>query len=329
MKKYFIWLLLAACIPALAGCSKEKTQESEKVQSEEDEQNTTSGSEMTGTTIASVEGPYGQISVRIPDDWTAQAVPVDGAVPGDAGMLTYGLGLYGLLLKPEAARTGYIELYCSDNFGVCGTGLHEEKVTLGGYTANIGTFDENKHWDFVAFENGDENDRVRIIAQPVNCISWTDDMWDMALSILDTVKFDRSITEGGIGRFIPESEDTGIAVIMNVHHVTPEGLTVHFRQYDKRLKTELLYGEEYMLFRLEGSEWVEVPKIIDNGAFEDIGYPIPEEGESEQEINWEGLYGKLPSGTYRIQKNVMNQQDTDKQGNLVTYPLEAEFIIAE
>ena len=99
-------------------------------------------------------------------------------------------------------------------------------------------------------------------------------MWEDALLILDSMKFDTTKTEGGIEQYIPESENDTIAVIMSVTNVTPTGLTVHFRQYDKRETEELLYGEEYQLERLEGTEWVEVPQIIDNGAFNDIGYTL-------------------------------------------------------
>ncbi|MBR0391709.1 MAG: hypothetical protein IJK38_05250 [Oscillospiraceae bacterium] len=282
-----------------------------------DEHYTAPSGEMSGTDTASVGGPYGQISVYIPDDWTAEAAPVD------SGKMMY--GLYGLILKPKAVRSGQIELFCIESFGVCGTGLSEEKMTLAGYTAYVGTYDNHSHWDFIAFRN----DGPQIVAQHTDCASWTNDMWDEALSILDTVIFDESVTEGGVGKFISESENDEIAVIMEVHHVSPSGLTVRFRQYDKRDITELLYGEGYTLFRLEGSSWVEVPQIIDNGVFTDEGYPIPEEGEAEQEINWEWLYGKLPSGTYRIRKAVIDQRNKDGHINIPAYPLEAQFIIAD
>ena len=39
-------------------------------------------------------------------------------------------GLYGFILKPLEASEGQIELFCSDSFGVCGTGLKQEEMTL-------------------------------------------------------------------------------------------------------------------------------------------------------------------------------------------------------
>ena len=262
----------------------------------------------------SVGGPYGQISVTVPDDWSFEAVHVD-----EEGLM---YGLYGLVLKPQEANGGQIELFCADSFGVCGTGLAQKDMTLAGVEAHVGTYDDHKHWDFITFGN----DRHQIVAQHTGCDGWSDDMWEDALLILDSMKFDTTKTEGGIGQYIPESENDTIAVIMSVTNVTPTGLTVHFRQYDKRETEELLYGEGYQLERLEGTEWVEVPQIIDNGAFNDIGYTLSSEGESEVATNWEWLYGRLSPGTYRITKSIV---DVRKVGNNPLYFLTVQFMIAD
>ena len=187
--------------------------------------------EMVNADIASVVGPYGQISVSIPGTWNAEAYPVD------SGKMT--VGLYGMFLYPKDAKDGHIELFYANSFGVCGTGLSQEEVTLAGDSAHMGTYDNNQHWNFITY--GGVN--TKIVATHSDCTSWTDEMWEEALSILDTVKFDQSRTEGGAGQYIPESENDTIAVIMSVSNITPSGLTVHFRQYDKRNTKELLYGE--------------------------------------------------------------------------------------
>lgn len=268
---------------------------------------------------ASVGGPYGQISAVIPGTWEAEAVPVD------SDRLVTENGLYGLILKPNGASDGQIELFCTDFFGVCGTGLSSKEITLAGSIVHVGTFDEHEHWDFITFQS----EKPQIVAMHTDCSSWTEDMWGEALLILDTVKFDESRKEGGIGQFIPESENDAIAVIMEVSHVTSSGLFVRFRQYDKRDVAELFYGEGYTLERLEGDSWVEVPQIIDNGAFTDVGYIIPAGGETEQEIDWEWLYGKLPSGTYRIGKLVWDSSNKTGHTDIPAYPLKTQFIIAD
>ncbi len=262
----------------------------------------------------SVAGPYGEISVSVPDTWSYEPVHAD-----EEGLM---FGLYGLILKPLAASEGQIELVCSDSFGVCGTGLTTEDITLATVTAHVGTYDDHKYWDFVTI--GAEN--PQIVIQHTDCDSWTDEMWDEAMAILDTMRWNMDKTEGGIGRYAQESEDDTIAVSMSVSNVTPSGLTVHFRQYDKRDTEELTYGEGYQLEKFNGIDWDEVPPIIDNGAFNDIGYILPSEGEADIETDWEWLYGRISPGRYRITKTIA---DVRRVGNNPLYFLKAEFLIMD
>ena len=271
-------------------------------------------SEVGGDTV-SVTGPYGQISVTLPDTWRAEAAPMD------SGKLM--AGLYGLVLRPADAPADHIELTCTDSFGVCGTGLSEEKRELAGTEAVIGTFDGHAHWDFIAFPRDEA--QVQVVAQHTDGYSWTAVIWNEAMDILDTMRFDRSVAEGGAGQFIPESEDDGIAVLMDVSRVTASGLTVRFRQYGERDYDEFFFGEGYMLFRQEGDGWTEVPQVIDNGRFTAEGILIPALGETELETDWEWLYGILAPGTYRITKTVWARTDG---GTAESRSLTAQFILA-
>lgn len=284
------------------------------VETPDNQENASVENEVAENRIATIGGPYGEISVNLSEKWTYEEAPVD------SNKLM--CGLYGLILKPEGVSDGQIELLYIDSFGVCGTGLSEEEITLAGHTVHVGTYDDNEHWDFITFRN----DKPQIVAQHTDCSSWTDEMWDEALSILDTVKFDETKTEGGIGQYIPESENDTIAVMMEVNNVTPSGLTVHFRQYDKRDTEELTYGQAYTLQVLNGDKWENVPVIIDNGAFTDEGYILPALGEASMETNWEWLYGKLSPGTYRITKSIVDDRSV---GNNPLYFLTSQFIIAE
>ena len=127
-----------------------------------------------------------------------------------------------------------------------------------------------------------------------------------------------------------ESQDDTIAVIMSVSNVTPTGLTVHFRQYDKRDNIKLVYGDDYYLETLNGDTWEEVPRIIEERGNEEVGFiNMPEEGESELEINWERLYGRLTSGTYRITMSMMDWDQDNPSAYIPAYPLKAQFIIAD
>ena len=263
-----------------------------------------------------VIGPYGKISVTVPDGWIAEKAPMD------SNKMMY--GLYGLILKPETASAGQIELFCIDMFGVCGTGLDSTQMELAGTTVNVGTYDNNSHWDFITFRN----DKPQIVAQHTDCSSWTDAMWDEAITILDTMKFDEGVVEGGVGQFIPESENDEIAVIMEVTDVTVSGLRVHLRKYDKRDNGELICGEGYSLQVLNGDTWDNVPTIIDDWAFTYEGFIIPDDGETVMDINWEWLYGKLSPGTYRITKSVIDSNENNPNVNIHLYMLVSQFVIA-
>ncbi len=267
-------------------------------------------------TTAAVGGPYGEISAAIPADWTFEAAKVDD------DKLMY--GLYGLILRPADVAEGQIELFCIDGFGVCGTGLETEWITLAGNAACVGTYDDHAHWDYIVMKD----DNPDLVAQHTDCYSWTDEMWDEALEILDTAVFDEGKREGGVGQSIEESYDDNIAVQMRVTNVTPTGLTVHFEQYDKRDCGELIYGDGYYLQVQNGSDWEDVPAVIENWGFNDIAYTLQPEGKAEQQIDWEWLYGTLSPGTYRITKILTDSNRNNPSVNDPAYPLTAQFILA-
>ena len=128
---------------------------------------------------------------------------------------------------------------------------------------------------------------------------------------------------------IPESKDDTIAVIMSVSNVTPTGLTIHFRQYDKRENISLVYGDDYYLETLNGDTWEDVPRIIEERGNEEVGFiNMPAEGESELEINWKKIYGKLTPGTYRITMAMMDWDQDNPSAYIPAYPLKSQFIIA-
>ena len=265
-----------------------------------------------GTEKAAVSGPYGTIFVDIPENWDWQAVSAD-----EDGLLS---GLYGLILKPADAKSGWIELTCQDSFGVCGTGLVQEEITIAGGSGTVGTFDDHEHWDYITFGN----DQPGIVAQSEDCDAWSPEIWDQALDILDTLRFDLSQTEGCIGQYVPESEDEEIGVIMDVHHVIPTGSIVRFRQYDETKTGEVEYGERFSLEKKKGDTWEDVPMVTQEAAFTDIAYIIPEGGESEIETDWQWLYGVLSPGTYRICKTVYAFDDNGYSEHV----LYAQFLIA-
>ena len=135
--------------------------------------------EDTEAAAAAIDGSYGEISVCVPAGWTAEEAP-----EGSSMRMS---GAYGLILRPEHADDGQIELFCSENFGVCGTGLTMEETTLAGQNVYIGIYDDRTNWDFIIFGE----DKPQMVALCTDCSSWKEEMWEEAEKMLDTACFDK------------------------------------------------------------------------------------------------------------------------------------------
>lgn len=260
----------------------------------------------------SVAGPYGELSIVVPDDFDCKVCPLDN------DEMSY--GYYGFTIHPKDVKEGIIAIFCATKFGVCGTELKQEDTKIAGKPARIGTYDGHKRWDFIVI--GDED--PQIVATGGACDSWTDDQWNTVRTIIDSIEFDPSVTEGAVWQYTPESEDTDIGVSMDLSDITPSGATVHFYRYNTENAGEVSYGESFVLEKESEGKWESVPSIIEEAAFTDIAYVIPENDTSELETNWEWLYGKLSPGTYRIRKTVLNSKDA---GN-TEHELIAQFLLA-
>ncbi len=260
----------------------------------------------------SVTGPYGQLSIAVPDDWDCKICPMDN------DDMSY--GYYGFIIHPADKKDGIVAIFCANRFGVCGTGLKQEETQVAGMPAWIGTYDDHKRWDYIVIGDSDP----QIVVTGGACDSWTDDQWDMARTIVESVEFDPSAAEGAVWQYTPESEDMELGVSMDMSNITPGGATLHFYSFDTGNAGELSYGESFILERENEGKWEAVQTIVDEAAFTDIAYIIPQNDTSETEVNWEWLYGRLEPGTYRITKTVMNRTD---EGN-TAHELKAQFLIA-
>lgn len=286
-------------------------QDETEIETEAPETDIVRSDEISNENRTAVTGPYGEISLNLPNGWSCQICP-----PEDEELP---FGLYGIRLRPDTQETGWLDLVYTENFGVCGTGLSTEHRTIAGDDAEIGTYDEHNYWDYIAFAGINDG----IVAQ--SDAEWMSDVKDEAMEILDTMRFDPNITAGAAYIYSSEAESDEIAVIMDMSNISDTGATIRFRQYEARETGELIYGEGYAISRLENEEWVPVLQIIDNGAFPDIGYTIPAGGEAEINTNWEWLYGKLSKGTYRISKTILDSYDNGYN----EYVLYGKFFIAE
>ena len=94
-------------------------------------------------------------------------------------------------------------------------------------------------------------------------------------------------------------------VTIQISAISPTGATLIITDTNPE---PYLYGEWYKIQRLTDGQWQDLPHVIDNAAFNAMGYIPDENGEVKFTINWEWLYGTLPAGTYRIFKEVNFQE---------------------
>ena len=67
---------------------------------------------------------------------------------------------------------------------------------------------------------------------------------------------------------------------------------------------ENTFGDWYRIDKKEKNKWMEQQPIIENYGFNLMGYLIDENNEVVLNTDWEWLYGRLPTGEYRIVKTM-------------------------
>lgn len=320
--KKMIYLLSAALL--LAGCSGQNSKTPEPPAEKEPgeiQAETGVGETQVPTedVLAGIKvfapGPYGELSLILPGDWVYQ--------PYASGSENSNSGSYGMWIRPADQETGYIDLCYMRSFGVCGTGLKQEDMTLAGDNASVGTYDDHAAWDFIVFQGVNEG----ICAQSVMADTWPSYVQEKALSVLDTLQLDREKTRGAVSYFKNDSEIPEIGLIAEGHDVTSSGMTVRFSVWDpEAAKGDLEFSEAFSLQKLEGSEWTALPVTVEGDwAFTEEAHIIskaPEGPGTEWQINWEWLYGKLGPGDYRICKTVMDYRGP---GDYTEYPVYIYF----
>jgi len=113
---------------------------------------------------------------------------------------------------------------------------------------------------------------------------------------------------------------------LETENVTPIGLTIVCHQSGGENVAELDTGSFYVIQKLKKSKWVDVEYIPQeyDVAWTAEAWPIPKEGTTTCDVNWEWLYGKLPAGEYRIGKGITNFRGPGDYDNEMVY---ADFVI--
>lgn len=123
-------------------------------------------------------GTAGTLRVRVPDSWKYEVCP-EGTLDGSETD-------FGVKIWPDSGSGSCVQLYWSDSFGVCGTGLKEETLTLAGDSVSAGYYDGDKNWTFLSFQG--KNSGIVAWADPN--ADWFADKGDQLLSVLDTVAWE-------------------------------------------------------------------------------------------------------------------------------------------
>ncbi|HZK33400.1 MAG TPA: immunoglobulin-like domain-containing protein [Tissierellaceae bacterium] len=113
----------------------------------------------------------------------------------------------------------------------------------------------------------------------------------------------------------------GISMNIKEGSVSSTKLTVIF---DNNSDKQGMYSDDFLLESKIKGDWYQVPTIIDEYGFHDIGYELPPSGNKELTIDWDWLYGSLDTGEYRIIKKILDFRDT---GDHDEYYLAAQFTI--
>lgn len=132
--------------------------------------------------------------------------------------------------------------------------------------------------------------------------------------------FDEDVPDAVFGEVDTEEPDTVDGLEMTVSYVTPKGISLVFTNNTGK---EALFGDDYELQAWEDGAWHEVAYVIDNAAFNAIGYMLTGETPACWKAKWTYCHGILPAGSYRITKSVSVGEGEES----VEYTLGAEFSV--
>ena len=95
-----------------------------------------------------------------------------------------------------------------------------------------------------------------------------------------------------------------LSISISISDISLTGATIAIKDTNKKPYT---YGQWYKIEKQINGKWYEVKTIIENYAFNSIGYLPDKNNEIKFVMDWEWLYGHLPLGSYRIIKEVGKQ----------------------
>ena len=111
--------------------------------------------------------------------------------------------------------------------------------------------------------------------------------------------------------FTLESNDPW-GIQLNTSNITPVGLTLICTQSAGQARGDLQTGSYYFLEEKIDDQWIPVEILPSEGerAWTDEAWVIPMKDTVKWDVNWEGLYGELSPGEYRMGKKIDDLKDT-------------------
>lgn len=126
------------------------------------------------------------------------------------------------------------------------------------------------------------------------------------------------------GEDVTSQEANIWGITLKVEDVTPGGAKLVCSQSGGQNVAELMSGQPYHLEVQNGVAWESYPARQEKVVWTMEGWMIPIGGQVEWRTDWTWLYGKLPAGTYRIGKNMINLRGPGDYDEATCY---AEFTI--
>ena len=99
------------------------------------------------------------------------------------------------------------------------------------------------------------------------------------------------------------TDNVVIQIIENT--VTPTGVTIVITD---RNEQHYIWGEQFRIQQKVNGEWKDLKYLNNIVSFPEIAYVADKNNQLTQKIDWTMYYGKLPSGIYRIVKQVYDNQ---------------------
>lgn len=130
--------------------------------------------------IVREEGTHSNITITIPGGWNHEVWHGDQEDE------------YGISFWPEGRDDGKLALRHLISYGVCGTGLRVQEITVGNYRAEKGTYDNHMIWSYIYFM--DISDSYVYVVINEGAEKWWGQYGREAMQILDTVILAEGIT---------------------------------------------------------------------------------------------------------------------------------------